>query len=104
MKNWTFLITILLVIALVPKSSLAEFKPNSGAIKGYMVNEYFYYADHHDEDLEGRHGLWFRRIYFTYDNKLNDKVKMRLRLEMNSTSDLFSSSSLTPFVKDAPRH
>ena len=76
MKNWTFLITILLVIALFPKSSLAEFKPNSGAIKGYMVNEYFYYADHHDEDLEGRHGLWFRRIYFTYDNKLNDKVKM----------------------------
>ncbi len=101
MKKVGVILSIALIFSLVPETAMAQFKPDSGEIKGYMVNEYFTYLDHHDEALKGRHGLWFRRIYFTYDNKLSDAVKMRLRLEMNSTSNLFSSSSLVPFVKDA---
>jgi hypothetical protein len=106
MKTVTTLFLIACFIALIPAASLAEFKPGSGEIKGYMVSEYYFNLDHHtgsmdDGGIKGRHGFWFRRIYFTYNNKLSDAVKMRLRLEMNSTSDLFSSSSLVPYVKDA---
>jgi len=78
----------------------AEFKPESGQIKGYMIAEYFYLANHHVEDFEGRNGFWLRRIYFTYNNKLSDTVKMRVRLEMNSNGE-FEKDSIVPKVKDA---
>jgi hypothetical protein len=93
---------------LIPSVGQAQFKPGSGELKGYMIGEYYYIANHHtgnfkenDDGIQGRHGFWFRRIYLTYNNKLSDTVKMRLRMEMASTSNLLSSSTLVPFVKDA---
>lgn len=90
---------VAVAVGLVPFSAKAEFKPESGSIDGYMIAEYFYLANHHNEDLDRNNGFWFRRIYFTYNNKLSDTVKMRLRLEMNSES--FASAALNPAVKDA---
>lgn len=90
-----------LAISLIPINSFAEFKPSTGEINGYMVNEYFCVINHHDRDIEGRHGFWFRRIYFTYNNQLSDTVEMRLRLEMNSAPDFYTFAVLTPYVKDA---
>jgi hypothetical protein len=106
MKSVTTLFLIAFFIVLIPTAGLAQFKPGSGEIKGYMVGEYYYNLDHHtgirdDGGIKGSHGFWFRRIYFTYDNTLSDSIKMRLRLEMNSTSDLFSADTLIPYVKDA---
>lgn len=101
MKTVTPLLLIAFLIVLLPTVVLAQFKPGSGEIKGYMVAEYYYNASHHTEDGEGRHGFWFRRIYFTYNNKLSDTVKMRLRLETTSPSKWATSALLTPFVKDA---
>ena len=106
MKRRTSLLLLAFLFGLIPSISLAQFKPGSGEIKGYMVGEYYYNVDHHTGHLttaafKGRHGFWFRRIYFTYNNTLSDTVKMRLRLEMNSTSDIFSASTLVPYVKDA---
>jgi len=101
MKKVCLVLLIAFSIALFPVVAGAQFKPESGEIKGYMVNEYYDNWQHHDEDIKGRHGFWFRRIYFTYNNKLSDNIKMRFRLEMNSTSDLFSAATLVPFVKDA---
>lgn len=105
MKSLITLFLVALLILSIPLTSLAEFKPSSGKIKGYMVNEYYHFADHHtgsgENGFKGRHGFWFRRIYFTYDNSLSDTVKMRFRLESASSASLFESSSLTPFVKDA---
>ncbi|MFC2166165.1 hypothetical protein ACFLT2_14350, partial [Acidobacteriota bacterium] len=106
MKTVTTFFLIACLIVLIPAAGLAEFKPGSGQIDGYMAAEYYYNIDHHsgsmdDGGIMGRHGFWFRRIYFTYNNTLSDAVKMRLRLEMNSTSNLFSASTLVPYVKDA---
>jgi len=101
MKKLCYFFLGLFVMTVIPLRVRAQFKPESGSIQGYMVNEYYYNLDHHDADIKDRHGFWFRRIYFTYNNKLSDTVKMRLRLEMNSTSDLFSSATLVPYVKDA---
>ena len=105
MKTSATLFLIALFIALIPTSGLAQFKPESGQITGYMIGEYFYFAAHHtgngEDGLKGRHGFWFRRIYLTYDNSLSDSIKMRLRLEAASTANLFESATLVPFVKDA---
>ncbi len=100
------LVLIVLFIVLIPAAGRSQFKPEKGEIDGYMVGEYYFNLDHHtgsmdDSGIKGAHGFWFRRIYFTYNNTLSDTIKMRLRLEMNSTSDLFSTSSLVPYVKDA---
>ncbi len=106
MKKVSLILMIALAITLIPASALAQFKPDTGEIKGYMIGEYYYNFNHHtgsidDGGFEGRHGFWFRRIYFTYNNKLSDTVKMRLRLEMASPGDFVTSSTLDPFVKDA---
>jgi len=96
MKKWGYFLLVLFVIGLIPTTGQAD-----GKLKGYMFSDYYYVAQHHDSDIEGRHGLWFRRIYFTYDNKLADNLKIRLRLEMASPGDFSSSSTMTPAVKDA---
>lgn len=106
MKKVSFIVMIAFAVALVPASCLAQFKPASGQIKGYMTAEYYWNFNHNTGDIDdggfgGRHGFWFRRIYFTYDNSLSDKVKMRLRFEMNSPGDFTTSTNLTAFVKDA---
>jgi hypothetical protein len=106
MKKVSMVLLIAFAIALIPASGLAQFKPESGQIKGYMAAEYYWNFNHNtgeidDGGFQGRHGFWFRRIYFTYNNSLSDTVKMRLRFEMNSPGDFTSSSTLNSFVKDA---
>lgn len=78
------------------------------SFKGYMVGEYYYVINHNSGSvdaggIEGRHGFWFRRIYFTTNMTLTDSIKGRLRLEMNSPGGFpfDSKSTLTPAVKDA---
>jgi hypothetical protein len=88
------MLMIALAIGLLP--SLAQ-----SQIKGYMFGEYYSVLKHHDANIDGKHGFWFRRIYFTYNGQLTEKIKMRLRLEMNSPGDFTSSSTLTAYVKDA---
>jgi hypothetical protein len=102
MKTLTTLLLIAFFILLIPTAALSQFKPGSGEIKGYMIAEWYWITDHHtgsDDGFKGNRGLWFRRIYFTYNNKLSDTVKMRLRFEMNSPQ--FESNTLVAYVKDA---
>ncbi len=101
-KKWSGVLALAVAMSILPaQNTLAQFKPESGSIDGYMVNEYFSVLQHHDSEINGCHGFWFRRIYFTYNNALSDTIKMRLRLEMNSPGDLITSSLLVPYVKDA---
>ncbi len=80
----------------------------AGKISGLMFGDYYwYYRWHQDQtsstnptSVEGQHGLWFRRIYFTYDLAFNERLSTRFRLEMNSNGD-FEDSDLVPYVKDA---
>ena len=74
---------------------------SGGKFSGYMVGDYYYNIDQHDPELKGQHGFWFRRIYFTYDYKINSKFSSRLRLEMNNDGQYTSSIAMIPFVKDA---
>jgi len=90
----------LLLISVINLSSTGILMGDEG-IKGYMINEYYTVLTHHQSELEGNHGFWFRRIYFTYDNSLSSKIEMRLRFEMNSPGDFVSKTTLIPVVKDA---
>jgi len=69
-------------------------------ISGLMFGDAYWVARNHDDAIEGENGFWFRRIYLTFDSKVNDQWALRLRFEANSPGD-FSSDEIDPFVKDA---
>ena len=68
---------------------------------GDMIGEYYYVAQSHNDSIESNNGFWFRRIYFTCDNKPDDKIRIRLRIEMGSPGDFSTKSKLIPAVKNA---
>lgn len=68
---------------------------------GYMFGDYYYVVKNHNEKIEGENGFWFRRIYFTADNKLNDEFSVRYRMELNSTGNFQTKDKLTPYTKHA---
>jgi hypothetical protein len=96
-KKNTVLTLAALLLLLVPARALK----GEGKLSGLMFGDYYYALKNHDAAVKGNNGFWFRRIYFTYDNTLTDKIAMRFRLEMNSPGDFKTSTTLIPFVKDA---
>jgi len=79
-----------------------------GKFSGLMFGDYYwYYLWHQDEisssnpnTVQGQQGLWFRRLYLTYDWSYNERLTTRLRLEANSDGQ-FEGGNLEPYVKDA---
>ncbi len=71
-----------------------------GRISGLAFGDFYYIISHHNAELKNQNGFWIRRIYFTYDQDLDDAFALRLRLEMNSPGN-FSAGNAVPFVKDA---
>jgi hypothetical protein len=94
-KNIILILAILLLI--IPATCLK----GEGKFSGLMFGDYYYALKNHDATVKNNNGFWFRRIYFSYDNTLTDKIAMRFRLEMNSPGDFKTSTTLIPFVKDA---
>lgn len=73
----------------------------NGQISGTFFGDYYWFANNHNDELEGNNGFWIRRIYFTYDHQLTQHFSARLRLDMSSPGDFISNSKLSPTVKDA---
>lgn len=92
--RWGF--PLLFAVAMQP-----AFAQDAGKISGYMFGDYYAVVANHDSALEDQNGLWFRRIYLTYDKPLSAEFSTRLRFEMASAGDFAAPSKLTPFVKDA---
>ncbi len=80
----------------------------SHRFSGLMFGDYYWYYQYHQDrvsstnptPVEGQHGFWFRRLYFTYDYNYSERFTTRVRLEMNSNGD-FAGGDLVPYVKDA---
>jgi hypothetical protein len=80
----------------------------SHKFSGLMFGDYYWYYDRHQDGIsssdltpvKGQHGLWFRRLYFTYDFAYSEKLSTRFRLEANSNGD-FEGGEIVPYVKDA---
>jgi hypothetical protein len=95
-KKISFTIAVLLLLLVFTQTLKGE-----GKLSGLMFGDYYYALKNHDAAVKDNNGFWFRRIYFTYDNTLTDKIAMRFRLEMNGPGDFKTSTTLIPFVKDA---
>ena len=81
-----------------PKKEEKKFP--SGKFSGLMFGDLYDFDAHHDDEVDGEYGFWFRRIYFTYDLDLGEKVTTRFRIEANSNGK-FEGGGLDPYVKDA---
>ena len=69
-------------------------------ISGLVFGDYYTFPQHHLDQWEGQHGLWLRRIYFTYDHTFSPDLTARFRIEANSNGKL-EGGTLEPYVKDA---
>lgn len=87
---------LLLSLSFLPSVNYSQ----TTTFSGYMMGDYYYVAQNNNAEIEGQNGFWFRRIYFTQDNKLSDEFQVRLRLELGSPGDFTSSSKIEPFLKD----
>ncbi len=96
-SKWVKMFLLVLIIPLLPVSLSAA----GGKLSGYMFGDFYYFASHHDSIFENQNGFWFRRIYFTYDYKIDENFTTRLRFEMASPGDLETRGKIFPFVKDA---
>ncbi len=97
MKRKNIILALVLCLLLTSAVRLKA----EGKFSGLMFGDYYYALKNHDAAVKNNNGFWLRRIYFTYDNTLTDKIAMRFRLEMNSPGDFKTSTTLIPFVKDA---
>ena len=96
--NFAVLSIVFLIFSIIIQfdKSYAQFE-----FSGYMFGDYYYVVKNHKEDLEGRNGFWYRRIYLTADRDLDDEFSVRLRMEFNSPGDFESKDKMSPIAKDA---
>lgn len=72
----------------------------NGDFSGRVYSDYYWIAKSHNNDIEGEHGIWIRRVYFTYDRQISNAISARFRLEGSSPGDFVTSAKITPVVKD----
>ena len=94
-------ILLFAVLFAIPSFPQDKKEESGGKFSGYMFGDYYYYIDNHDSDLKDQRGIWFRRIYFTYDYNINSSFSTRLRLEMGNEFNFEQAKTMVPFVKDA---
>ncbi|RMH11665.1 MAG: hypothetical protein D6701_14695, partial [Gemmatimonadetes bacterium] len=64
-------------------------------VSGLAFGDIYAVAQHHDADIDGANGAWMRRIYLTFDEKLDDEFSFRLRFEAASPGDFESAATMT---------
>ncbi len=72
-----------------------------GKVSGYLFGDYAYAAKSNNVDFDGKSGFVVRRIYLTFDDKIDEKFSARVRLELSQKDFSHSSSKMTPVAKDA---
>ncbi len=94
------LITVLFMLSVFNTIALGGDK-SKDKFSGYMFGDVYWVAANHVSEIQDQNGIWFRRIYFTYDRKLSDVFSIRLRFEMAHPGDFSTKATMVPFVKDA---
>jgi hypothetical protein len=88
------------ISVLVPDPPTPAPAPAPWRISGLMFGDYYAFPRQHLAAWDDQHGLWFRRLYLTYDHTFTPKLSTRFRLEANSNGKL-QGGLLTPYIKDA---
>ena len=70
-------------------------------IHGLVFGDAYWMAAHDKPSLENQNGLWFRRIYLTFDFSLSENWSARFRTELSSPGDFKTKGKMEPFAKDA---
>ncbi len=97
-SRWLIVSSVLIAILFL---STERANAQSPKFSGYVYSDAYYVASSHVDDLAGQGGLWYRRIYLTMDQSINDNWSTRLRYEMAQPGDFESKSKMAPVVKDA---
>ena len=93
-----FKISIVILFYILITSNLFA---NEGNFSGLMFGDVYWVAANHDSTIKNQNGIWLRRIYFTFDDKLSKTFSIRFRLEANNAGDFSTKAKLYPFIKDA---
>lgn len=88
-------------ILLTAAGSVHAQQSGDGEFSGLFFSDYYWMAQHHNSDIEGNNGFWFRRIYLTYDYRINDTYSGRVRFETSSPGDWTTNQRMVPNIKDA---
>jgi len=95
-------ILTILAILFFSFTVFAQDKQESGSkFSGYVFADYYHITKNHKSDILDKHRFWFRRIYFTYDSKINSNFSTRLRLGMSNEGDFTSMIAMISLVRDA---
>lgn len=93
---------ILTMILSIPSTYAQDHTSLPGSFSGTVYSDYYWVAQNHDESIVNENGVWFRRIYFTYNRDIASGFSTRLRLEMDSDGSFSDQAmKMTPVVKDA---
>lgn len=69
-------------------------------ISGLFFGDYYAVLSHNDPDIEGANGFWARRMYLTFDSRLDSEWDSRVRFEAATAGDFETSRTMEPFLKD----
>jgi hypothetical protein len=76
--------------------------PSPDKFSGLMFGDLYYFNKSNVPAFNLQHGLWLRRMYFTYDRTFSPVLTTRFRLEANSNGKMTApTAAITPYVKDA---
>ena len=114
--TWSWAAAALIAVSLSSTSAAAQTTSGqadeprfpSSKISGLMFGDYYWFNQSHRDEVSNAdptpirelHGLWFRRLYFTFDYAYSERLSTRFRLEANSNGD-FTGDDIVPYVKDA---
>lgn len=96
MKRFAFLLAASAFL-----STIATAEDSKGKFSFTLYGDFYSVLKHNVSEIDGKAGFWIRRIYLTYDHKVDEKLSAQFRLEAKDPGDFETSSSLEPFVKDA---
>lgn len=81
-------------------TSLAQDKGDGGKVSGVVFGDFYAIRGHNDAAIKGKDGFWVRRLYLTYDRKIDAKTSAQLRLEAKDPGDFATTATMEPFIKD----
>jgi hypothetical protein len=92
---------LLIVLSILLFASIKAQENSAIKISGHVFGDYYWIVLNNNEDLHGKNGFWFRRIYLTLDKEITDNISARLRFDMSSNGDFSTKSLVSPVLKDA---
>jgi hypothetical protein len=88
---------IAFLVTIGPNKILAQV---TSSFSGVFFSDYYYNIDNSVPAEKDRNAFTFRRIYFTFDNTITADIKIRFRLEHES-SKYGVPAKINPFIKHA---